>query len=98
MQASLAVMGALFGVAAWWRTGEGLWLLGALVLLANWPYTLLGILPTNSKLMALDPGQAGPESRRLIETWGQASCRAVRPGLRRDGAAPLGIASFGLIT
>jgi Domain of unknown function (DUF1772) len=79
MQASLAVVGALFGVAAWWRTGEGLWLLGALVLLANWPYTLLGILPTNHKLMALDPTQAGPESRRLIETWGRL--HAVRSAL-----------------
>lgn len=70
MQASLAIVGSLLGLWAWWRTGEWRWLFGAFVLLANWPYTLVGIMPTNAKLMALDPAQAGPESRRLIERWG----------------------------
>ena len=69
MQASLAVAGFLLGVLAWWQTGGWLWLLGALVLVANWPYTLLGIMPTNKILMAIDPAAAGPESRKLIEKW-----------------------------
>jgi hypothetical protein len=42
MQASLAVVGFLAGVSAWWQTGNPVWLLGAVVLLTNWPYTLLG--------------------------------------------------------
>src|SRR5215210_7382212 len=71
MQASLAIVGSLLGLWAWWRTGDGRWPFGAFVLLANWPYTLIGIMPTNNKLMALDPAQAGPESRRLIEKWGR---------------------------
>ncbi len=69
MQAPLAVVGFLLGVLAWWQVGEWLWLVGAVVLIANWPYTLLGIMPTNNAIMAIDPATAGPESRRLIEKW-----------------------------
>ena len=71
MQAPLAVIGFLLGVLAWWQTGAWAWLIGAAVLIANWPYTLLGVLPTNNRLMALDPAEAGPESRALIRTWAQ---------------------------
>ncbi len=70
MQASLAVIGFLLGVAAWWQTSDWLWLIGAIVLVANWPYTLLGIMPTNNTLMSTEPASAGAESRKLIETWG----------------------------
>jgi hypothetical protein len=38
MQDSLAVLGFLAGVSAWWH-----WLLGALILVANWPYTLIAV-------------------------------------------------------
>jgi hypothetical protein len=69
MQSSLAIAGFLLGVLAWWQTGQWLWLIGAAVLVANWPYTLLGIMPTNHKLMATEPANAGRESRTLIETW-----------------------------
>jgi hypothetical protein len=79
MQASLAVIGCLAGLSAWWQTGNWAWLLGAVVLIANWPYTLLGIMPTNQKLMATEPASAGPESRALIEKWG--GLHAVRTGL-----------------
>jgi hypothetical protein len=79
MQASLAVVGFLQGLLAWWQTGDWRWLLGALILIANWPYTLFGIMPTNHQLMALDAAQAGPESRGLIEKWG--SLHAVRSAL-----------------
>ena len=79
MQASLAVIGFVLGVLAWWQTGGWLWLIGALVLLANWPYTLLVIMPTNNTLMATDPAQANLETRRLIQKW--ASLHAVRTAL-----------------
>lgn len=79
MQASLAVIGFLVGLSAWWQTGEWRWLLGACVLVANWPYTLMVIVPTNRMLMATDAARAGAESRALIEKWGRL--HAVRTGL-----------------
>ena len=79
MQASLAVVAGLLGLIAAWRTGDWRWVVGAVLILANWPYTLLGILPTNNKLQAIASGRAGPASRSLIETWGRL--HAVRTAL-----------------
>jgi hypothetical protein len=79
MQAPLAIIGFLLGLAAWWQTGHWAWLLGAAILIANWPYTLLGIMPTNKILMATEPASAGPGSRALIEKW--AALHAGRTAL-----------------
>ena len=69
MQAPLAIIGFLLGLAAWWQTGHRAWLLGAVILVANWPYTLLGIMPTNRMLMSTKSASAGPDSRAMIEKW-----------------------------
>jgi hypothetical protein len=79
MQAPLAIIGFLLGLAAWWQTGHLAWLLGAAILIANWPYTLLGIMPTNKILMATEPASADPGSRTLIEKW--AALHAGRTAL-----------------
>src|SRR5215211_7789590 len=71
MQAALAVLGFLLGMAAWWQTGHPAWVLGALLMIANWPFTFLAIMPTNNRLMALEPSMAGAESRKMIERWGR---------------------------
>jgi hypothetical protein len=44
---------------------------GALLILvlANWPWTLLAIKDTNDKLMGTELGAAGPESRALVVKW-----------------------------
>ena len=68
MQASLAVVGFLLGIGAWWQGGVWLWLLGAALLVANWPYTLVCIMPVNRKLETMEPG---PDSRALMELWGR---------------------------
>lgn len=81
MQAPLALIGFLFGAAAWWQTGKAVWLVGALVLLANWPYTLIVILPTNKKLMSTDPAAAGPEIRALIMHWARLHAGRTMLGL-----------------
>ena len=83
LQAPLAIAGFLLGLLAWWQTGLAAWLLGALVLVANWPYTLFVIMPTNRRLMAIAPAGAGPDSRALIERW--AALHAGRAAL--GGAA-----------
>ena len=79
MQAPLAIIGFLAGVLAWRQTGDWRWLIGAVVLITNWPYTFIGVMPTNKDLMATDPAHAGSQSRRLIEKW--AMLHAVRAGL-----------------
>jgi hypothetical protein len=72
MQASLALMGGLCGIAAFFFEEQDWRLLaGALLLLANWPYTVLVILPVNRKLGATDPAQADGETRTLLIRWGR---------------------------
>jgi hypothetical protein len=82
MQASLAVIGFLLGVVAWWATNTLAFLVGALLIVANWPWTLLGILPTNKALMATDPADAGPGTRALLLKWNRLhAVRTVLGGL-----------------
>jgi hypothetical protein len=83
MQAPLAVIGFLLGAAAWWQTSDLRWLLGALLLVANWPYTLLVIMPTNNQLKHTDPATAGADSKALVEKW----------GLLHAGRTALGVAA-----
>jgi hypothetical protein len=71
MQASLAVLGGLLGFAAWVAASDWRWLLGALLLLANWPYTFFAVMPTNARLMATPEAEADAETRHLIERWGR---------------------------
>lgn len=79
MQAPLAILGFLLGAATWWITGDWRWLVGGLVLLANWPYTLFVIMPTNHRLKLTPVESAGPVTRGLVEKWG--GLHAVRTGL-----------------
>lgn len=79
IQAGLAVAGGITGFAAWWISAEWRWLAGGAVLLANWPFTLLVIMPVNKRLMAIKPEDAGAASRGLLVQWGHL--HAVRSAL-----------------
>jgi Anthrone oxygenase len=51
---------------------------GALLMLANWPWTMFVIMPTNKTLMATELDQAGPQTRVLLLKWN--NLHAVRTG------------------
>ena len=71
MQGTLAMVGALLGALAFWQTSDWMWLVGALLLFAGWPYTLIVLKPINDRLLAIAPENGGPVSRKLIEGWGR---------------------------
>jgi hypothetical protein len=79
MQASLAVVSSLLGFWSAWQTQHWSWAVGATIILMNWPYTLLGIMPTNKRLEAIPNERASAESRQLIVKWG--GLHAVRTAL-----------------
>src|ERR1700710_3009871 len=70
MQAPLALLGCLLGLIAWWQTSQAGFLIGAIAMVAPWPWTLIGIKPTNDALLATEPDKAGPRTRELIVKWG----------------------------
>ena len=78
MQAPLAAIGFLLGALAWWQTREPLFGVGALAMIANWPWTFLAIMPVNGKLMKDDAARTDSQTRALLEKWGRL--HAVRTG------------------
>jgi Domain of unknown function (DUF1772) len=79
MQSSLAAVSGVLGVLAFFATYDWRWLLGAALILANWPYTLIFVIPINKQIEATPAGQATDTTRGLIEKWGRL--HAVRSAL-----------------
>jgi len=79
MQAPLALLGCLLGLLAWWQTSQSGFLLGGIAMIAPWPWTLIGIKPTNDALLATGPDRAGPQTRTLVVKWG--ALHSVRTAL-----------------
>ena len=70
MQSNLALVSTLLGLIAAYLTGDWIWVLGAMLILANWPYTIMIIMPVNKVLEATAPEAANAQTRALIEKWG----------------------------
>jgi hypothetical protein len=82
MQAPLALVGFVLGVVAWWQTSHLAFLLGAIAIIAPWPWTLIVIKPVNDALLATEPEAAGPPTRALVVNWGGVhAVRTVMGGL-----------------
>jgi hypothetical protein len=76
LQAGMSALSTVLGLTAFWLTGNGRWLAGAALMFANWPYTLLIILPLNKALTATSEGAETDSTRWLVEKWG--TLHAVR--------------------
>ncbi len=85
MQSTLAVVSGLAGIYAYTQTQEKLWILGALLILANWPYTLLVIMPTNRKLLATNEAEINQTTVDLIRHWGKLHAVRTILGLLATG-------------
>jgi len=79
MQATLAVLSGAAALYSYSFTKNWMWIIGAGFILMNWPYTLLVIMPTNHKLIAVKDGDASSREVELIIHWGKL--HAVRTGL-----------------
>ena len=90
MQSTLAIIGFVLGAAAWWLSGILAFLLGAVLMLANWPWTLF-------RHHADEPNPNGDRTtigrKRLPRTAGkmeQPSCGTDRSGSCSDAIIPVG--------
>jgi len=87
MQASLAAVGLVASLVAW-AAHRDIWvLIAGLLLGAVIPFTLLVILPTNTRLLAADLDRRSAEAAALLARWGRL--HAVR--------SVLSALSFGLL-
>lgn len=85
MQATLALVGSVLGVLESLVTGDYLWLVGALFLFANWPYTFIWIMPTNRVLKDTLVNHAGPVTHLQLQTWGRLHAGRTILGLISTG-------------
>ncbi|HEY2531918.1 MAG TPA: DUF1772 domain-containing protein [Xanthobacteraceae bacterium] len=76
MQAPLALISLVTGVASWWLGGGVVWAIAGLLIGGVVPWTFLGIMPTNRLLLAPQRDLASPETRELLDKW--AKLHAVR--------------------
>jgi len=79
MQAPLALVSFATGLASWWMGGGTGWAIAALLMGAVVPFTFLGIMPTNHRLLAPERDLGSVETRALLGHW--ARLHAVRTAL-----------------
>jgi hypothetical protein len=82
MQATLAVVGLLSSLAAWFAGASFLWVVGGMLLGSVIPFTLIVILPTNKLLLSPTLDRRSVEAERLLARWGTLhAVRSVLSGL-----------------
>jgi hypothetical protein len=71
IQSGLAVAGGAAGLTVGYLSADWKWFAGSALLLTNWPFTLLVIMPVNKPLMAMKEREAGAGSRAMLVQWGK---------------------------
>ena len=76
MQIILALAATIAGISAWFLGAPRLWFVGAVLIFAVIPFTLVVIMPTNEKL--LDPGldRASEVAYQLLQELGKTARRS----------------------
>jgi Domain of unknown function (DUF1772) len=92
MQATLAVIGGCAALWQWYAAGNIAWLFGGVLLLANWPYTLLAIMPINHRLEA-EGAEMNAEAPELLRRWNRL--HMVRTGLSLLAVSAMSIGVMG---
>ena len=81
MQASLAVLAGLAGVAVWLRWGNLIFLGGGLTMWAAIAYTFAVMWRLNSRLKGTPPEAAGAETVMMLGRWGRLHAGRTLIGL-----------------
>ena len=68
LQVFLALAGSLLATITYFSNGQTMWLMAALFLFINFPYTVIFLLPTNEMLYKTDEEKT---VKQLLERWGQ---------------------------
>jgi uncharacterized membrane protein len=71
MQAPLAILSFVAGVAAWLLGGGVMWLIGAVLIGLVVPFTFIVIMPVNHRLLSPGRDLASAETRALLQNWGR---------------------------
>jgi hypothetical protein len=69
MLATLALIAAALGLGAYFQTQDVRWLIGAIVVIASWPYTFFGMVPMNNRILTISASEPGA-ARELVRVWG----------------------------
>jgi Domain of unknown function (DUF1772) len=91
MQAGLAVLAAVIGLAVWVRWGDPLFLGGGLGMVGAIAYTFAVMWRLNSRLKGTPPEAAGAETVAMLGRWGRLHAGRTLIGLAATGLYALGL-------
>jgi hypothetical protein len=66
---SLALIAAVLGLAGYFESQDVRWLIGAIIIVASWPYTYFAMVPMNNRILAITASEPGA-ARELVRAWG----------------------------
>jgi Anthrone oxygenase len=71
MQAALALVSTASAIGAWFMGAASEWLIGAVLIFAVVPFTLLVIMSTNKKVLDSGIDRSSDTVHRLLRRWGR---------------------------